>query len=402
MAELQLKLVKNTDNGVFGKAINNFNKVLYSSGGGFFNIIMNGKRNGVLKAYANFEDLQKQKSEAKQKAISDKYEKAYEAYLTALERYITETIYTKVKKKVSNMKENNLLSEYYKVNSIKGVEYVEYRYMIQIMLLYMDWETIISSKSEAFINKYKKFYVAIVSQLYKSMMRHYAIQITNTTDEKEKIFTKIYDLTEEYIKNFLPYTEQTEVTKLVVEDYKKYVEKIDGFARKDFNELSRELNLLELARKLFTYSLPTLAAEECYLSIMERARILISNTYIAADKFSTYQLLLDTIESYNTYVLSQKVVWGSDEEKKDYDKFWNQFLEYKKLERIDYDEYKRLREVIFINREIKAIKKQDKDCSALLAYYRDRMKQQHGLRELKNSIKKMQGRWRTKRKIQAD
>ena len=99
MAELQLKLVKNTDNGVFGKAINNFNKVLYSSGGGFFNIIINGKRNGVLKAYANFEDLQKQKSEAKQKSISEKYEKSYEAYLASLERYITETVYTKRKEK---------------------------------------------------------------------------------------------------------------------------------------------------------------------------------------------------------------------------------------------------------------------------------------------------------------
>ena len=318
MAELQLKLVKNTDNGVFGKAINNFNKVLYSSGGGFFNIIINGKRNGVLKAYANFEDLQKQKSEAKQKSISEKYEKSYEAYLASLERYITETVYTKVKKKVSSMKENNLLSEYYKVNSIKGTEYGEYRYRIQIMLLYMDWETIISSKSEAFIAKYKKFYVAIVSQLYKSMMRHYAIQITNTTDEKEKIFEKIYDLTEEYIKNFLPYIEQTEMTQSIIEDYKNYTQKIDGFARKDFNELNRELNLLELARKLFTYSLPTLAAEECYLSIMERARMLIANTYISADKFSTYKLLLDTIESYNTYVLSQKIEWSNEEEKKNW------------------------------------------------------------------------------------
>lgn len=402
MAELQLKLVKNTDNGVFGKAINNFNKVLYSSGGGFFNIIINGKRNGVLKAYANFEDLQKQKSEAKQKSISEKYEKSYEAYLASLERYITETVYTKVKKKVSSMKENNLLSEYYKVNSIKGTEYVEYRYRIQIMLLYMDWETIISSKSEAFIAKYKKFYVAIVSQLYKSMMRHYAIQITNTTDEKEKIFEKIYDLTEEYIKNFLPYIEQTEMTQSVIEDYKNYTQKIDGFARKDFNELNRELNLLELARKLFTYSLPTLAAEECYLSIIERARMLIANTYISADKFSTYQLLLDTIESYNTYVLSQKIVWSNEEEKKDYDKFWKEFKEYKKLERIDYDEYKRLREIIFINREIKEIKKSEKDYSALLTYYRDRMKQQHGLRKFKNSIKKIAGRWRTKRKIVAD
>ena len=40
MAELQLKVVKNSDNGVFGKAINNFNKGLYSSGGGFFNIFL--------------------------------------------------------------------------------------------------------------------------------------------------------------------------------------------------------------------------------------------------------------------------------------------------------------------------------------------------------------------------
>ena len=108
MAELQLKVVKNSDNGVFGKAINNFNKVLYSSGGGFFNIFMNSKRSNLLKAYANSEDIKKMGTEAKQKTISEKYEKAYENYLNALEKYITETVYTKVRKKVSNIKENNL------------------------------------------------------------------------------------------------------------------------------------------------------------------------------------------------------------------------------------------------------------------------------------------------------
>ena len=119
MAELQLKVVKNTDKGVFGKAINNFNKVLYSSGGGFFSIMMNGKRNSLLKAYANAEDIKNMKSESKQKSVNEKYEKAYDNYLTALERYITETVYNKVKKKVSNISENNLLSEYYEINSLE-------------------------------------------------------------------------------------------------------------------------------------------------------------------------------------------------------------------------------------------------------------------------------------------
>lgn len=402
MAELQLKVVKNSENGVFGKAINNFNKVLYSSGGGFFNIFMNNKRNALLRAYSNSEDLKKMGNETKQKAISEKYEKAYENYLNTLEKYITETVYNKVKKKVSNMNENNLLSEYYEINSLKGVEYSEYRYRIQLMLLHMDWETIISTKSDSYISKYKKFYVSVVAGLYKSIMRNYSIQITNTTDEKEKVFSKIYNLTEEYIKNFLPYTEQTEKEKLIVEAYKNYVEKIDNFARKDFNDIKRELHLLELARKIFAYSLPTLAAEECYQSILEKSRLIIMNTYIVADKFETYNLLLDTLESYHTNVLSQKTVWSNEEEKEKYQKFWNQFLEYKKLERIDFEEYKRLREVLFITREIKEIKNTGKDYKNLISYYRERMRQQKGLRYFKNKYRKMPGIWRTKRRILAD
>ena len=402
MAELQLKVVKNTDKGVFGKAINNFNKVFYTSGSGFFNILMNSKRSALLKAYTNSEDIKNMKNENKQKNVNERYEKTYDNYLAALEKYITETIYTRVKKKVSNIKENQILSEYYEVNSLKGTEYCEYRYRIQLMLLYMDWETVISSKSDSFISKFKKFYIGVVSQLYKAMMRHYAIQITNTTDEKEKVFNKIYNLTEEYILNFLPYLEQTEETKLVSEAYQNYVGKIDTFARKDFNDIKRALHLLELTRRLFTYSLPTLAAEECYLSILDKARTIIANTYISADKFETYQLLLDTIESYNFNVLSQKVVWDNEDEKEKYQIFWEQFLEYKKLERIDFDEYKRLREVLFITREIKQIKKMQKDYTSLLLYYRERMRQQKGLRCFKNSQKKLGGKWKTKRRIIAD
>ena len=87
MAELQLKVVKNSENNVFGKAINNFNKVLYSSGGGFYNLYMNSKRNSLIKAFANFEDIKNLQNETKQKNASEKYEKVYENYLAALEKY---------------------------------------------------------------------------------------------------------------------------------------------------------------------------------------------------------------------------------------------------------------------------------------------------------------------------
>ena len=401
MAELQLKVVKKSESGVFGKAITNFNKVLYSSGGGFYSIYLNSKRNSVLKAYANHEDVKKMVNEAKQKVLAEKYEKAYENYLGTLEKYITDTIYTKAQKRVSTNVENVILSNYYEVNSLKGVEYNEYQYRRQLMLLKMDWDTILGTKTENYVEKYKKFYVPTVSGLYKSIMRHYAVQVTNTSD-KDAIFQKVFNLTEEYITSFLPYVKQTEETKLVLDGFKEYVDKIDAAVRKDYNDLKRELRLLEFTRKIFAYSLPTIVAEECYLSILEKERTQIANTYISADKFEMYQLLLETIESYDENILCEKTVWSSEDDKKAFIDLWAKFTQYRKLANIDYDEYKRLREVLFITDEIKTLKKTKKDYTALFSYYRERMKQQHGLRYMKNSVKKLEGKWRTRCKMPAD
>ena len=57
MPELQLKVVKNTGDGIWGKALNNLNKVLYSSGGGLFNLVINSKRNALLRASSNYESI---------------------------------------------------------------------------------------------------------------------------------------------------------------------------------------------------------------------------------------------------------------------------------------------------------------------------------------------------------
>ena len=402
MPELQLKVVNKSENGVLGKALNNFNKVLYSSGGGFFNLYLNSKRNTVIKCYLNSEDVSKMGNEAKVKSITEKYEKAYQNYLNTLEKYITDTIYTKAQKRVSNPHENAILSEYYEVNSLKGIDYSEYQYGMQLMLLKMDWNSVLATKTEGFVVKFKKFYVPVASGLYKSAMRHYAIQITNAGLEKDKVFQKIYHLTEDYIVNFMPYVNQTEEIQNIVLAHKDFLNKMDSFVRKDLNDLKRNLKMLEFTREIFNYSLPTVAAEECYQNIIEKCRNAIMNTYITADKFEVYMLLLDAIESYYSNILSQKTIWDNEEEKTCFTEIWDKFTEYKKLANIDFDEYKRLREVLFITQEIKTLKKSNKDYSAAIAYFRERMKQQRGLRYFKNSVKKLPGRWKTRRRQAAD
>ena len=153
MADVQLKLVKKTNDGVFGKAINNFNKILYSPSSSFFNIAINSKRNTVVKNFLLSESYEKNVNEKKKNHFMSKYEKNYETYLGMLENYITDTVYNKVKKEVSSLKENQLLSSYYELIALKSTDFVEYKYRRQTLLLAMDWDNVISNKSNAFVEK---------------------------------------------------------------------------------------------------------------------------------------------------------------------------------------------------------------------------------------------------------
>lgn len=401
MAEVQLKLVKRTDDGVFGKAINNLNKMLYSPSGSFFNIAINSKRNSVVKNFLLSESYEKMTSEKKRNNLMSKYEKVYEAYLEMLERYVTETIYNKAKKKVTSLKENKLLSSYYEVISLKSTDFVEYKYRRQTLLLEMDWDIILATKQNAFVEKYKKFYLSVVSQLYKSLMRHYAVNLTDATKDKQQTYSHIYNLIEDYIKKVLPYEEETETNKRIMEIYKNQIITIDTYNKKSYSEIKRSVLLLEISKFIFAYSLPMVALDQCYQELIEASRVAVMNTFLDADKFEVYQLLLDLLESYNVNVLSKKIYWDTDLEKEEYVKFFNKYQEFKKLERIDYAEYIRLREVHFIMDDLAKIKG-DKKFEELRKYYRERMIQQKGFRKLKNSHSTKKGNWRTRRRIKAD
>lgn len=401
MADVQLKLVKRTDDGVFGKAINNLNKILYSPSGSFFNIAINSKRNSVVKNFLLSESFEKASSEKKRNQMMSKYERIYDSYLNMLESYITETIYNKSKKKVSSIKENKLLSNYYEMINLKSTDFVEYKYRRQTLLLEMDWDIILATKSNSFVEKYKKFYISVVEQLYKSLMRHYAINLTDATKDKQQTYTHIYDLIEDYIKVILPYLDETETNKRIMEIYKNQIITIDTYNKKAYSELKKRMLLLEISKFIFAYSLPMIALDQCYQELITSTRIAIMNAYLDADKFEVYQLLLDLIESYNVNVLSKKIYWETDMEKEEYMKFWNKYTEFKKLERIDFAEYVRLREVHFIMDDMKKIK-DDKKYDEVRNYYRERMKQQRGFRRLSNNLKLKNGVWRTRRRVRVD
>lgn len=401
MAEVQLKLVKRTEDGVFGRAINNLNRMLYSPSGSFFNLAINAKRNNVVKNFLQSENLEKIVNDKKRSQVMTKYERTYESYLDMLENYIKETIYNKSKKKVSSIKENKILSNYFELINLKNNDLVEYKYKRQTLLLAMDWDIILSSKGNSFVEKYKKFYNSVVEQLYKSLMRHYAINLTDATKDKDQTYKNIYNLIEDYIKDILPFHEETETQKRIIDVYKNKIITIDTYNKQSYSEIKRSMYLLELSKYMFAYSLPMIALDQCYQELMNSCRTALMNTFLDADKFEIYQLLIDLLESYNVNVLSKKIYWETDNEKEEYMKFWDKYNEFKKLERIDYSEYIRLREVHFIMDDLKKIKN-DKKYEELKKYYRERMQQQRGFRVLKNIHGTSHGIWKTKRRIKAD
>ena len=403
MAEqVQLKLVKRTEEGFFGKAISNIGRAVYSSGSSLYTILISTKRNSLLKHFASYKTSMEIADENKRNSVVSKYEKIFENYLSTLEKYITETIYTKMQKKVSNLEEDKIMASYYEINALKGVDHVEYKNRLQMLLLNMEWSNISATKTGKFLEKYKEFYLYNIEELYKASMRHAAIILANAKEGDGNKYESVYNLIEDYIKNILPLMPENKENTQVISDYKKYVLSLDSFAKKEYNDLRKKLTLLGFGRVLFVYSLPTIAAEQCYIEIIKSARTQLANYFIEADKYEAYNLLLDAMEEYNENILVRKSYWSSPLEEEEYKKFNSKWSELKKLARIDYDDFKKQREILFVKNDLKYMKKAKIKLDEVRRYYRERMLQFHALRNFSNKYQVKLGVWRTKRRQKAD
>lgn len=389
MVEKSLKIT-GADKSFFNKITNRLTKMLIPTKIGINGMLISRKRNSVLKAYENYtadsENFDKDE-------LEKKYDEAYSTYLEALDKYVMDSIYKKVKNGTASEFEKNALSKYYEVTSLKENEYIEYKYRKQKYLLELDVEGIRVSGKEKHIERYTKFYISKMDTLYKSILKNYSIKVADTTNaydsSKEWIYTKIFYTLDEYIQNILSLkidTNYEENIKDKVSDYEKYeaytVGKLDTR-----DNIEKNMVLLGISRKLFTHSLPLIVAEQCYEKLLKDARVLVQDTKIATKREAAYAMLINLIEDYNVKLLSTKVYWETPKERDSYKKFWNQYKEISKLKEIDFIEYVKKKEILFIKNDMKNLHETKTDYTKIIRYYRRKLVDYGAMRELKNSCR---------------
>ena len=374
MEERSLRLV-GTDKTFFNKLTNTLTKLLIPTQIGINGMRISMKRNAVIKAYQSADEDEK------------KYEDAYTAYLEALDKYVLDTIYKKVKNQTASELESAALSQYYGIVQLKESEYVEYKYRKQKYLLELDKETVMNTGKQKVIDKYKLFYISKQDSLYKGILKNYSVKLADTTNvydvAKEWIYVKIFATLEDYIKNILPLKINDPKLEKVVKEYEKYekftVGKLD--AR---DHIEKNMKLLGISRTLFTHSLPLVVAEQCYMKLLKDARCLVQDTKIAAKREKAYSMLLTLIEDYNIRLLATKVYWDNSKEREQFKRFHGKYKDIEKLKDIDFIEYVKQKEILFIKEDIQKMKGEKTDYSRLIKYYKRKLVDYGVMKEIRD------------------
>ena len=121
MEERSLRIT-GADKTFFNKITNTLTKMLIPTKIGINGMLISIKRNNLLKAFENY---QKSNADYTGEEMEKKYDTAYEAYLEALDKYVLDSIYKKVKNNTASEFEKNALSKYYEITSLKENEYIE-------------------------------------------------------------------------------------------------------------------------------------------------------------------------------------------------------------------------------------------------------------------------------------
>ena len=201
MEEKSLRIT-GTDKTFFSKITSTLTKMLIPTKIGINGMLISIKRNNLLRT---FELYQNSDENYNKKETEEKYDKAYEVYLEALDKYVMDSIYKKVKNNTATEFEKDALSKYYEVTSLKENEYIEYKNRKQKYLLELDNEGIQLSGKEKTISRYNEFYISKMDMLYKAILKNYSIKLADTTNvyetTKDWVYTKIFYTLEEYIQN---------------------------------------------------------------------------------------------------------------------------------------------------------------------------------------------------------
>ena len=377
MEQRSLRVVE-TDKTFFAKISTTISKILIPTRVGLNGVMISIKRNSLMKAYNNYVENNTNEE------LLKKYEDSYALYLEAIDKYIMDSLYKKVKNNTATSFEKDALSKYYFVVSLKNKNYLEYKYKKQEYLLRVDYESVSSMRNEKSINKYKKFYVTKMDSLYKGILKSYSVEVAdNVRKAGAETYDKIFNSLENYIMEILPIKiEQGDET--AKEEYERYLHTTIG-KLDERDKILQKIELLGVSRKIFVHSLPLAATERCYIRLLKQARELILNSKNDTKREKAYQTLFDVIEDYNVKLLATKVYWDKPQDRQEYKKFWEQY------EKIKDNEEKK--QILFLRQDIKKLNINRKKYEPIIVMHKQRLTGMGVIKTIKgltiNTYKKM-------------
>ena len=402
MQEKSLRIYE-TEKTFMGKVTNKLSKLLIPTRVGINGIIITMKRNSLIKAYENYNANIRSDNEDKKAQATKKYEDAFTLYLEAIDKNIMDSVYKKVKNNSANEFEKSALSKYYLITGLKDSEYAEYKYRKQKYLLELDYENIRFNEKNKVLEKYKGFYCSKMETLYKGIIKHYSVKLTEnlTSAEKADVYEKIFDTLEEYIANIFPLkivNNDSKIYKELSEEYEKY-EKYSVGKLDQAEVIEKNMILLGISRKLFTHSLPLVVAEQCYIKLLKDTRALIVDTRIMKKRDKAYSLLLNLIDEYNLKVLSTKVYWDKPESRNEYKEFWNKYKEIADLEKSNKEEYNKKKEILFITNDLKQVSKNENKYCKIIKFYKGKLVELGVMKQLPNKCVTKEGEFIKKKVV---
>ncbi len=370
MEQRSLRVVE-TDKTFFSKLSSTISKILIPTRVGLNGVMISIKRNSLIKAYNNY--LEKGTEEN-----SKKYEDSYALYLEAIDKYIMDSLYKKVKSNTATNFERDAIAKYYFVVSLKNKNYLEYKYKKQEYLLRIDYETVSNMKNQKVVNNYKNFYVAKMDTLYKGLLKNYSVAISDDVhQDSEEAYKKIFDTLEKYIMEILPikieFGDDT-----AKEEYEEFLHTTVG-KLDERDKIMQKVELLGVSRKIFIHSLPLAATEKCYNQILKQVRTLIVNSKNETKREQAYETLFEVMEDYNVKILSTKVYWDRPEERQAYKKFWE------KYEKAKDDANKK--QILLLKQDLKELKKLRKENIAIIDLHKQKLTKMGVIKTIGTSAK---------------
>lgn len=372
MEQRSLRVIE-TDKTFFAKVSNTLSKILMPTRVGINGVMISIKRSGLIKAYNNYIN-----DTTNSETLVKKYEDSYALYLEAIDKYIMDSLYKKVRSNIATNFEKDALAKYYFVVSLKNKNYLEYKYRKQEYLLRIDYETVSSMKNEKFVSTYRKFYISKMDTLYKGILKNYSVEIAdNVHHDTEETYKKIFNTLENYILEVLPIKiEQGD--EIAKEEYEQYLHTTVG-KLDERDKIMQKVALLGVSRKMFIHSLPLAATEKCYINLLKQTRELIKNCKTEARRNTTYETLFDVIEDYNLKILSTKVYWDKPEERYEYKKFWDKYEKIK-----DNTEKK---QILFLKYDIKKLNVNRKKYLKIIELHKQKLTDMGAIKNIPTEIK---------------